>query len=110
MARVHANSEPRVPVQRVAERGELRNRAADGAARTRGVLEAEPEIVGRELEELAKCRGDGFHRVVESVAEVRADVEDDGVGADRRAVSIVAESASNDFERTSRSRLARFTR
>ena len=48
-----------------------------------GVLHAEPEVVGRQLEELPKRGLDERDGFVEPEAEVRADVEDDRLGADR---------------------------
>ena len=53
VARVETEAEPRVPVDGVGESGELGDRAADGAAGASCVLHAQPEVVGRELEELA---------------------------------------------------------
>ena len=43
-----------MPVERVAESGELTDGAADRPAGARGVLEAEPEVVGRQLEQVVK--------------------------------------------------------
>ncbi len=83
MTGVEADAQARVAVERVAESGELRDRAADRATRAGGVLEAEPELVGRQLEKVAKRRCHLPDRVAEAVAEVRADVEDDRVGLDR---------------------------
>ena len=54
VAGVEADAEPRVRVERVEEGGELRHRAADRAARAGGVLEAEPEPVRRQLEQVAE--------------------------------------------------------
>ena len=48
-----------------------------------GVLHAQPEVVGGELEELTQRRLDELDGVVEPEPEVRADVEDDRLGADR---------------------------
>ena len=67
----------------VGERGELGDRPADRPACAGGVLHAEPEVVGRQLEELAQRGLDERDRFVEPEAEVRADVEDDRLGADR---------------------------
>ena len=87
VARVDADPEARMPVDRVGEHLELGDRAADRSAGARGVLQAQPEVVGRQLEQLAKRGHDELHRVVEAEAEVRADVEDDRLGADRVAPS-----------------------
>ena len=95
---------------RVGERRELGDRAADRAARAGGVLHAQPEVVGRQLEELAQRRRDELDGLVEAVAEVRADVEDDASAPIASAVSIVARSAASEFSRTAASRLARLTR
>ena len=54
VARVEADAEPPVAVRRVAERSELGDRPADRATCSRGVLEAEPELVGRQRQELAE--------------------------------------------------------
>jgi len=72
-----------VPVQRIREDGKLGDRTADRATGSGRVLHAEPERVRRQLEELAQSRLDELHGVVEPYSEVRADVEDDGLGADR---------------------------
>ena len=83
VAGVETDAEPRVAIRRVRERGELGDRPADRPACTGGVLHAEPEVVGRQLEELAKRGLDERDGFVEPEAEVRADVEDDRLGADR---------------------------
>jgi hypothetical protein len=73
VAGVEADAEPWVATGCVRERGKLGDRSADRPACTSGVLHAEPEVVGRQLEELPKCglhERDGF---VESEAEVRAE-------------------------------------
>ena len=72
-----------VAIDRVRERRELGDRAADRPTSTCSVLHAEPEVVGRELEELAQRGLDERDGFVEPEAEVRADVEDNGLGADR---------------------------
>ena len=69
-------------VDRIRERRELGDRAADRPACTGGVLHAEPKVVGRQLEELPKRGLDERNGFVEPEAEVRAHVEDDGLGAD----------------------------
>ncbi len=93
------------------ERRELGDRAADRPARAGGVLHAQPEVVGRQLEELAKRRLDELDGLVEAVAEVRADVEDDGVGADRvRRLHRRAQRRERVLADDAISRLARFTR
>ena len=83
VARVEAEAEPRMPVDGVRERRELGDRAADRAARSGSVLHAQPEIVGRELEELAQRGLDDLDGLVEPEPEVGADVEDDRLRADR---------------------------
>ena len=108
---VQADAEPPMPVERVAESGKLTDGATDRPAGTRGILEAEPEVVGRQLEQVVERRCHLLDRGPEAVPEMRADVEDDRVGGDLPAPSPSSlASASNDFFRTSRSRLARFTR
>ena len=90
---------------------ELGDRATDRPARAGGVLHAQPEVVGRELEELAERRLDELDGLVEAVAR----------GASRRgrrpprrrsrrpsASSRAAPRASCRARRASR--LARFTR
>ena len=87
VARVEADAEPRVAVEGVDEGGELVDRAAHRPSRAGGVLEDEPESLVRELEQLAERRHRALYPAREPLAEVRADVEDDPVGADRGAVS-----------------------
>ena len=83
VARVEADAEPRVGVESVVERGQLLERAADRAARACGVLHAEPGRVVAVLERLGQRRRDPLDRGLEPRAQVRADVEDDGLGLDR---------------------------
>jgi hypothetical protein len=70
VAGVEADAEPRVGVEHVEERGELGHGAADRAARPGRVLEAEPQLVGRELEELLKGRRHELDRLLEAVPQV----------------------------------------
>ena len=72
-----------MPVERVAQSRELVDRATDRRPGAGGVLHAEPEVVGRELENLPQGTRDDVERLVESVTEVRSDVEDDSLCADR---------------------------
>ena len=81
---VEADAQPPMPVERVAESSELTDGATDRSAGARGVLEAEPEVVGRQLEQVAKGRCHLLHGGAEAVPEMRADVEDDRVGLDLR--------------------------
>ena len=84
MARVEAQPEPGVVVERVVDRGELVGRAPDRAAGAGRVLHQQPEVVGRQLEELPQSGHDVLEPRLEPGPEVRADVEDDALGADRR--------------------------
>ena len=77
VARVEADAEPLVAVERVDELRELVDRAADRAAGAGRVLDQQPRVA------LAALRGSSsarcttrFMRGVEPAAEVRADVED----------------------------------
>ena len=83
MARVEADAEPRVPVERVDEDRELVDRAADRAAGAGGVLEQEPGRVGAAVEHLSSAGTQRSTPAFKPGAEVRADVEDDAVGLDR---------------------------
>ena len=58
VAGVEAEPEPRVMVERVVDRGELVGRAADRAAGAGRVLHQQPEVVGRQLEQLAERGND----------------------------------------------------
>ena len=80
---VEAEAEPRVVIDCVRQGRELRDRAADRAAGARSVLHAEPEIVCRQLEELAERRLDERDCIVEADTEVRAHMEDHRLRADR---------------------------
>ena len=73
----------RMAADGVGERGKLVDRAPDRPAGACGVLDAQPEPVSRQLEELAHRGRDDGDRPVEAVAEVRAGVEHDRVGVDR---------------------------
>ena len=96
-------------IDRIRERRELGDRAADRPACTGGVLHAEPEVVGRQLEE-PEARLDERNGFVEPEAEVRAHVEDDGLGADRlRRLHRRAERRERVLAHAG-SRLARLTR
>ncbi len=54
VARVEAEAEAGMVVERVVDRGELVRRAADRAAGAGRVLHQQPEVVRRQLEELAQ--------------------------------------------------------
>ena len=82
VARVEADAEPRMPVEPLPERRELVDRASDRAAGAGRVLHQQPRLVGAELEHLLHRRHDALEARLEAAAEVRADVEDDAVGAD----------------------------
>ena len=62
---------------------ELLDRAADRPPGAGGVLHQQPGLVRGELEHLLHRGHDAFEPMLEAGAEMRADVEDDGVGADR---------------------------
>ena len=83
VTRVEAQPEARMPIDGIRDRCQFGDRAADRPACARRVLHAQPEIVGGQLEELLECGNDELDRLVEAQSEVRADVEDDGFGADR---------------------------
>ena len=84
VARVEADAEPRVPVEPLVERRELLDRAADRAAGAGRVLHQEPR------RRRSRARAPAPSRAAtrssprsKPGAEMRADVEDDAVGADR---------------------------
>ncbi len=83
VARVEADAEPRVGVESLVERGQLLERAADRPARACRVLHAEPGRLVAVFERLCQGRRDPLDRGLEPGAEVRAHVEDDGLGLDR---------------------------
>ena len=57
MAGVEADPEPGVVVERLVERGELLDRAADRPARAGGVLDQQPRRLGRSARARARARG-----------------------------------------------------
>ena len=65
-----ADAEAWVPRRRVAQDGQLGDRTADRATCARRVLHAQPQVVGRELEELLDRRRDDLDRLVEAVPEM----------------------------------------
>src|SRR5206468_6827325 len=83
VAAVEADAEARMGFERVEERCELVDRAADRAAGARRVLEQQPRAVVAELEHRPERWYCAFEPGVESGAEVRADVDDDSFGLDR---------------------------
>src|SRR5207249_1528232 len=82
VAGVETDAEPWVFAQPLVERGELLDRASDRAACSGRVLHQEPRLVGTELEHLLHRRQHALESRLESAAEMRADMEDDAVGAD----------------------------
>ena len=84
VARVEADPEPRMPVEPVEQRLQLLERAADRAAGAGRVLDQQPRVAVAALEDLreraARCASSPASK---PGAEMRADVEDDAVGADR---------------------------
>ena len=70
VAGVETDAESPMPVQPLEQGFELGHRAPDGPACAGGVLHAEPEVVGRQLEEVSKLGRHGLERVVEAVAEM----------------------------------------
>ena len=78
--------------------------------RCRRILDQEPEVVGRQLEQLAERRTIVLEAGLEACAEMRADVEDDALGPDPSAVSSVARIAATDFSWITGSGEARLTR
>ena len=72
-----------MPVEALVDRRELVDRAADRAAGAGRVLHQEPRRVGAELEHLLHRRQHALEAGFEPAAEMRADVEDDAVRADR---------------------------
>src|SRR5262245_8224232 len=83
MARVEANAEPRMAGERLVERGQLLEGATDRAARAGRVLHAQPRRLVAPFERLGEGGDDALQRGIEATAQMRADVEDDRLGADR---------------------------
>ena len=83
VARVEAHAEPWMAVEPVVDRRQLVDRPSDRPARAGRVLHQEPRRVGAAVEHLRNGGHDTLEPLLEPRAEVRADVEDDGVGLDR---------------------------
>ena len=83
VTRVEADAEPLVAAGRVVDRGQLFQRAPDRVPGSRRVLHAEPRRLVGALERLGQRGHDALEAGLEAGAEVRADVEDDRLGADR---------------------------
>src|SRR3954463_2844140 len=83
MARVEADAEAWMTVESFVDRCELVDRTADRAAGAGGVLHQQPRRVVAELEHLLDRRENTLQSLLEAGTEVRADVDDDGVRADR---------------------------
>src|SRR5256886_4064012 len=83
MARIEADPEPLVPVERRVERRELFDRAADRVSRAGRVLDQQPGDVRAALERLVERRHHSLERYLETGALVGPHVEDHAVGLDR---------------------------
>src|SRR5581483_607440 len=83
VARVEAETQPGVAVEALEERVQLVERAPDRPACARGVLHQEPRVAFAAFEDLRERLARAVETAVESGAEMRADVEDDAVRADR---------------------------
>src|SRR3990170_8545533 len=83
MARVEADAEAGMSVERIEENRELVDRAADRPARAGGVLEQQPGRVRATVENLPQGRDAPLDAGLEPRAKMRADVEDDTVRPDR---------------------------
>ncbi len=70
VAGVEADSKSPMPVQPVEQGFELGDRPPDGSACAGSVLHAEPQLVGRQLEQIPELGRHDVERVVEAVAEV----------------------------------------
>ena len=83
MARVEADAQPRVAVEPLDKRHELVDRAPDRGAGAGRVLDQQPGVAVAALEDLGQRRDRAVEAGLETRPEVRADVEDDPVRADR---------------------------
>jgi len=97
VAGVEADPEAWVVVERGVNGAELVGRAPDRAARPGRVLHQQPEVVCRQLEQLAQGGDDLLEADLETGAEVRADVEDGTLGPIAAAASSDARIAVTDF-------------
>src|SRR5205823_8462556 len=82
VAGVEADAEPRMPLEPLPDRRELRDRATDRPAGARRVLHQQPCLLGAELQHLLQRGNDALEPGLEAAAQVRAHVEDDAVRAD----------------------------
>src|SRR5438270_564098 len=83
VARVETEAQARMPVEPFVQRRQLFDRAPDRPAGARGVLHQQPGLVRAQLEHLLHGGHGPLETVLEARAEMRADVEDNRVGADR---------------------------
>ena len=97
VARVEADAEPRVPVERLVERRQLVDGAADRAAGAGGVLHQEPGVSEQRSSACAQRRHDALEARLEAGAQVRADVEDDASASIAQAASTVERSVVTLF-------------
>src|SRR5437764_4515369 len=83
MARVEADAETLVAVERVEDRCQLVERAPDRSTGARGVLHQQPRSLAAPVEHLRQRRHGATEPDVEAGTEVRTDVEDHRLRVDR---------------------------
>src|SRR6266540_4088597 len=83
MSGVETDAESLVSLERVEDDGELFDRAPDRSPGARRVLHQQPRSFVAPVEDLCERRDDTIEARLETGAEMRAHVEDDGVRLDR---------------------------